>query len=135
MLGERGVSLSGGQRQRLVGSAFFLFFDLVISLTSIRRIASSLQSLARAVYADADLVLLDDTFSALDGETEAHGELFFLSSPLRLARLSRPFASFSFHLSLRTCWTPQGKGQLRSVVRRVEVELTRLLSPFPLSLL
>ncbi|KAJ7149444.1 P-loop containing nucleoside triphosphate hydrolase protein [Mycena crocata] len=30
------------------------------------------QALARAVYARADLVLLDDVFSALDGETEAH---------------------------------------------------------------
>ncbi|KAL7413440.1 P-loop containing nucleoside triphosphate hydrolase protein [Mrakia frigida] len=46
VLGERGITLSGGQRQRL--------------------------SLARAVYAEADLILLDDTFSALDGETEAH---------------------------------------------------------------
>jgi hypothetical protein len=26
------------------------------------------------VYARADLVLLDDVFSALDGETEAHGK-------------------------------------------------------------
>ncbi|KAJ6465983.1 P-loop containing nucleoside triphosphate hydrolase protein [Mycena vulgaris] len=41
-----GATLSGGQRQRL--------------------------AIARAVYARADLVLLDDVFSALDGETEAH---------------------------------------------------------------
>ncbi|KAJ7664769.1 P-loop containing nucleoside triphosphate hydrolase protein [Mycena rosella] len=45
-LGEKGATLSGGQRQRL--------------------------AIARAVYARADLVLLDDVFSALDGETEAH---------------------------------------------------------------
>ncbi|KAJ7138602.1 hypothetical protein C8R46DRAFT_1361683 [Mycena filopes] len=31
------------------------------------------QAIARAVYARADLILLDDVFSALDGETEAHG--------------------------------------------------------------
>ncbi|KAJ7653006.1 P-loop containing nucleoside triphosphate hydrolase protein [Mycena rosella] len=41
-----GATLSGGQRQRL--------------------------AIARAVYARTDLVLLDDVFSALDGETEAH---------------------------------------------------------------
>jgi hypothetical protein len=35
--------------------------------------AHAWQALARAVYARADLVLLDDVFSALDGETEAHG--------------------------------------------------------------
>ncbi|KAK7008519.1 hypothetical protein R3P38DRAFT_2643731 [Favolaschia claudopus] len=45
-LGDKGRTLSGGQRQRL--------------------------AIARAVYARADLVLLDDVFSALDGETEAH---------------------------------------------------------------
>ncbi|KAJ7138597.1 P-loop containing nucleoside triphosphate hydrolase protein [Mycena filopes] len=45
-LGDKGATLSGGQRQRL--------------------------AIARAVYARADLILLDDVFSALDGETEAH---------------------------------------------------------------
>ncbi|KAK7045035.1 P-loop containing nucleoside triphosphate hydrolase protein [Favolaschia claudopus] len=45
-LGDKGRTLSGGPRQRL--------------------------AIARAVYARADLVLLDDVFSALDGETEAH---------------------------------------------------------------
>ncbi|KAJ7747833.1 P-loop containing nucleoside triphosphate hydrolase protein [Mycena metata] len=45
-LGDKGSTLSGGQRQRL--------------------------AIARAVYARAELVLLDDVFSALDGETEAH---------------------------------------------------------------
>ncbi len=44
-LGERGVSLSGGQRQRL--------------------------ALARALSRENDVVLLDDTTSALDAETEA----------------------------------------------------------------
>ncbi|WYZ44670.1 hypothetical protein EsH8_VII_001106 [Colletotrichum jinshuiense] len=44
MIGSRGLNLSGGQRQRL--------------------------ALARAVYARCEIVLLDDSFSALDAKTE-----------------------------------------------------------------
>lgn len=46
MLGENGINLSGGQKQRL--------------------------SLARALLSDAPILLLDDSFSALDMKTEAH---------------------------------------------------------------
>lgn len=42
-IGERGVNLSGGQKQRL--------------------------QLARALYRDADIYLLDDPFSAVDAHT------------------------------------------------------------------
>lgn len=42
-IGERGVNLSGGQKQRI--------------------------QLARAVYQDADIYLLDDPFSAVDAHT------------------------------------------------------------------
>jgi ATP-binding cassette subfamily C (CFTR/MRP) protein 1 len=45
-VGSAGISLSGGQKQRL--------------------------SLARAVYANKELVVLDDVFSGLDAETEEH---------------------------------------------------------------
>lgn len=45
-MGERGMTLSGGQRQRL--------------------------ALARALYSGAELYLLDDIFSGLDGATAAH---------------------------------------------------------------
>ncbi|KAJ0382798.1 hypothetical protein COL922a_011807 [Colletotrichum nupharicola] len=44
MIGSRGLNLSGGQRQRV--------------------------ALARAQYARCDIMLLDDSFSALDGKTE-----------------------------------------------------------------
>ena len=44
-IGERGLNMSGGQKQRI--------------------------QLARAVYNDADLYLLDDPFSALDAHTAA----------------------------------------------------------------
>ncbi|OIW26584.1 ABC transporter [Coniochaeta ligniaria NRRL 30616] len=45
MIGSRGLNLSGGQRQRV--------------------------SLARAVYSRCNIMLLDDSFSALDGKTES----------------------------------------------------------------
>ena len=43
VIGERGVNLSGGQKQRV--------------------------QLARALYQDADIYLLDDPFSAVDAHT------------------------------------------------------------------
>lgn len=46
MVGEKGVSLSGGQKQRV--------------------------TLARTLLENADLLVLDDTTSAVDAETEAH---------------------------------------------------------------
>lgn len=45
-IGERGLNLSGGQKQRI--------------------------SLARAVYADRDVYLLDDPMSALDNHVAKH---------------------------------------------------------------
>lgn len=46
MVGERGINLSGGQKQRI--------------------------QLARAIYSNSDIYLLDDPFSAVDAHTGAH---------------------------------------------------------------
>lgn len=53
-LGDRGVNVSGGQKQRI--------------------------SLARATYADADVILLDDPLSALDAQARKY--LHLLPHPL-----------------------------------------------------
>ncbi|KAL6516215.1 Multidrug resistance-associated protein 5 [Orobanche gracilis] len=58
IIGDRGINLSGGQKQRL--------------------------QLARALYQDADIYLLDDPFSAVDAYTGS--ELFKISSKLNLAK-------------------------------------------------
>jgi ABC-type multidrug transport system fused ATPase/permease subunit len=46
MIGERGINLSGGQKQRI--------------------------QIARALYQDADIILFDDPFSAVDAHTGSH---------------------------------------------------------------
>ncbi|CAK8533332.1 unnamed protein product [Lathyrus sativus] len=46
IIGEKGINLSGGQKQRL--------------------------EIARALYQDADIYLLDDPFSAVDAHTGSH---------------------------------------------------------------
>lgn len=53
-IGERGINLSGGQKQRI--------------------------QLARAVYQDCDIYLLDDVFSAVDAHTGS--DIFKVSSNL-----------------------------------------------------
>jgi len=54
-IGERGINLSGGQKQRI--------------------------QLARAVYQDCDIYLLDDIFSAVDAHT---GSVIFTVNPASL---------------------------------------------------
>jgi ABC-type bacteriocin/lantibiotic exporter with double-glycine peptidase domain len=60
-IGSRGLNLSGGQRQRVVS-----YFDSLC----VGRV-NKMQALARALFARCHLVLLDDCFSGLDGETES----------------------------------------------------------------
>jgi ATP-binding cassette subfamily C (CFTR/MRP) protein 1 len=63
-IGERGINLSGGQKQRI--------------------------QLARAVYQDCDIYLLDDIFSAVDAHT---GSTIF--------KVKFYCHSFSFHVLFR----------------------------------
>ena len=69
-IGERGINLSGGQKQRI--------------------------QLARAVYQDSDVYLLDDVLSAVDAQT---GSFIFRVSP----SLSPLSFAFSFLQSNNEC--------------------------------
>ena len=60
IIGTRGVNLSGGQRQRLVSR---------LSFEKIRK-ANHNKALARLLYSRPSIAVLDDPFSALDGNTE-----------------------------------------------------------------
>ena len=69
-IGERGVTLSGGQRQRVrlplisISKGHFIkVFNNYIRLKV---------NLARALYADADIYLLDDPLSAVDAKVGQH---------------------------------------------------------------
>ncbi len=64
VVGERGIMLSGGQRQRA--------------------------ALARGLYRDADVIMLDDVLSAVDHETEAR----LVDTLTRLARSERAPTTF-----------------------------------------
>ena len=73
IIGSRGVSLSGGQKQRL--------------------------ALARAVYAKAELLILDDVFSGLDNDTEEliFKKLFARSGPLRRLKTTVLMVTHAVH--------------------------------------
>ena len=58
-IGEKGINLSGGQKQRV--------------------------QLARAIYQDCDVYLLDDVFSAVDAHTGSH--LFKVFSPFPITKI------------------------------------------------
>ncbi|TRX93894.1 hypothetical protein FHL15_005276 [Xylaria flabelliformis] len=73
-IGSRGLNLSGGQRQRV--------------------------ALARALFARCDLLLLDDTFSELDGDTERiiFNHLFGSTGLLRQLKTTVVLVSNSHHI-------------------------------------
>lgn len=63
-IGSQGFALSGGQKQRLVRS--------IISKKLNKNRTNQYQSLARAIYSRAKIIILDDVFSGLDATTEKH---------------------------------------------------------------
>ena len=67
IIGEKGINLSGGQKQRV--------------------------QIARALYQDADIYLLDDPFSAVDAHTGSH-----LFKVLCFNLLGNPFSAVDAHL-------------------------------------
>lgn len=71
-IGERGINLSGGQKQRI--------------------------QLARAVYQDSDIYLLDDVFSAVDAHTGS--EIFKVKTMLRITDVSVYCFSLSYAIFL-----------------------------------
>ncbi|XP_067674237.1 multidrug resistance-associated protein 1-like [Haliotis asinina] len=74
-IGERGINLSGGQKQRV--------------------------SLARAVYSDADIYLLDDPLSAVDSHVGKHIFVNVISSKGLLAGKTRILVTHGIH------WLPE----------------------------
>ena len=68
-IGQRGINMSGGQKQRI--------------------------QLARAVYNDADIYLLDDTFSAVDAHTAA----ILFNVPINVFRFFQRKINYGFHLN------------------------------------
>lgn len=75
-IGERGINLSGGQKQRI--------------------------QLARAVYQDCDIYLLDDIFSAVDAHTGA--EIFKVFSSNFFAKFSSRKCSSLSNSRKKSCF-------------------------------
>lgn len=73
IIGSKGISLSGGQKQRI--------------------------ALARAVYAKAEVLILDDVFSGLDNDTEEliFKRLFGRSGPLRRLKTTVIMVTHAVH--------------------------------------
>ena len=66
-IGEKGINLSGGQKQRYIIRQLFVYNFLYLLTFLFLRI-----SMARAVYNNGDLYMLDDPLSAVDAHVGAH---------------------------------------------------------------
>ena len=79
-IGERGVTLSGGQKQRV--------------------------QLARALYQDADVYLLDDPFSAVDAHTATSllNVMTFLNHAIYATNFSFPKRNLTWLVARNMSW-------------------------------
>ena len=78
-LGDRGVNVSGGQKQRI--------------------------SLARATYADADVILLDDPLSALDAQVNCPCPSCLPRHAWHIPQLACVVCLLGWHICLRKEFT------------------------------
>jgi len=68
IIGSKGIALSGGQSQRIVSISANLFE--ILFCASLAKLSN--QALARAVYAQKEVLIIDDALSGLDATTENH---------------------------------------------------------------
>lgn len=107
LIGERGASLSGGQKARVkyAGPAFAIHRQLIAVLCNFAICLIDF-SLARAVYRQADIYLLDDPLSAVDGHVGTHifSKCLGTHGFLAQSKATRILVTHQIHLLKKADW-------------------------------